>query len=158
MEHLNLVVIAGGSGTRFWPLSRRLRPKQLLALAGEETLLAATFGRLAGLVDAKHQWMVVGAAYADACRRAVPAVPAGQALAEPQGRNTAPAIGLAALHLLAKDPDAVMAVLPADHHVRDGAALAAALSTAYEVAQRGNIVTLGVKPGGPETGYGYIER
>jgi mannose-1-phosphate guanylyltransferase len=157
-EHLHLVVIAGGSGTRFWPLSRRHRPKQLLALAGEQTLLAATFGRLTGLVDPSRHWMVVGASHAEASRKAVPHVPELQVLAEPEGKNTAPAVALAAVHLAARDPDAIMAVLPADHHVADGAALAAAIGKGAELAAKGAIVTLGITPGYPETGYGYIER
>jgi mannose-1-phosphate guanylyltransferase len=157
-SHLHLVVIAGGSGTRFWPLSRKHHPKQLLALASEQTLLAATFGRLTGLVEPSRHWMVVGAAHAEASRRAVPHVPSAQVLEEPIGRNTAPAVGLAAVHLAARDPEAIMVVLPADHHVADGAALARAIERASEIAADGTIVTLGITPSRPETGYGYIEQ
>ncbi len=159
-EHnsLHIVAIAGGSGTRFWPLSRHTRPKQLLTVADEATLLGATFARSATLAPPERWWMVVGAAHADACRRAVPAVPSGQTLVEPVGRNTAPAVALAAIAIGRADPDAVMAVLPADHHVADGAALASALEQAAAVARTGAIVTLGITPTYPETGYGYIER
>src|SRR5690606_36365089 len=104
---LHAVVIAGGSGTRFWPLSRRARPKQLLSLGSEETLLSATFHRVASLASPERWWMVVGERYADACHAAVPEVPANQMLVEPVGRNTAPAIGLAAMHLVAREPEAV---------------------------------------------------
>src|SRR5687768_746853 len=95
---VHIVVMAGGSGTRFWPLSRQARPKQLLTLGGEETLLAATFHRVASLAPPERWWMVVGQAYAEACRAAVPEVPTSQVLVEPVGRNTAPAVGLAAVH------------------------------------------------------------
>ena len=134
MREAHVVVIAGGSGTRFWPLSRRHRPKQLLALGGRETLLAATFERMRGVVPPERWWMVVGSAHADACRAAVPLVPASQVLVEPQARNTAPAIALAAHHIAARDPDAVLIVLPADHHVADPAGLCRALETAAAVA------------------------
>src|SRR5207247_563547 len=103
-------------------------------------------------------WMVVGEAHAQACRSAVPEVPAPQTLEEPIGRNTAPAIGLAAIHLERRANDTVMVVLPADHHVGNPAALAAALVTAVELEEAGAIVTLGVVPRYAETGYGYIER
>ncbi len=155
---VHIVVIAGGSGTRFWPLSRRARPKQLLTLGGEEPLLAATFHRVVSLAPPERWWMVVGAPYADACRAVVPEVPAGQVLVEPMARNTAPAIGLAAVHLAKKDPDAVMVVLPSDHHVADTPAFVEAVNEAVAVAAQGPIVTLGISPTHPETGYGYIQR
>ncbi len=155
---VHVVVIAGGSGTRFWPLSRRHRPKQLLALGGGESLLAATFARVEPVAPADRWWMVVGASHAEACREAAPRVPASHVLVEPVARNTAPAIGLAAVHLAATDPEAVMVVLPADHHVGDPASLCAALETAATVARSGPIVTLGITPTRPETGFGYIQR
>ena len=155
---LHAVVIAGGSGTRFWPVSRRHHPKQLLNLSGEDSLLHATLTRVAPLVPPAKWWLVVGAAHADGCRQVAPEVPAAQILVEPVPRNTAAAIGLAAVHLRAADPQAVMAVLPADHHVAEPAAFCAALAQAVPLAQAGAIVTLGIAPTRPETGYGYIER
>jgi mannose-1-phosphate guanylyltransferase len=154
---LHAVVIAGGSGTRFWPLSRHARPKQLLDLSGEGPLLRATFKRVESVSPPHAWWMVVGASHADGCRQAAPEVGAAQVLVEPMGRNTAPAIALAAIHLERSDPEAIMAVLPADHHVRDRQAFCAALTGAAQVAARGPIVTLGIRPTHPETGYGYIQ-
>jgi len=158
LENLHIVAIAGGSGTRFWPFSRQHRPKQLLALGGKESLLATTFARVAGLAPPERCWMVVGAAHAEACRAEVPQVAPQRLLVEPQGRNTAPAIALAAAHIMAEDADAVLAVLPADHHVKDGVALCEALARAADAAAQGAIVTLGITPQHPETGYGYIQR
>ncbi len=157
-NRLHAVVIAGGAGTRFWPLSRRAKPKQLLALGGDETLLAATFRRVAPLVSSKRWWLVVGEGQAEQSYGLVREMPRTQLIVEPAARNTAPAVGLAAVHLLARDPEAVMVVLPADHHVRDAGALCDALDRAARLAAHGPIVTLGIKPTRPETGYGYIER
>jgi mannose-1-phosphate guanylyltransferase len=157
-RNVHIVVIAGGSGTRFWPLSRQRRPKQLLALGGGETLLAGTFTRVEAVAPPSRWWMVVGKGHAQGCREAAPRVPAAQVVVEPVARNTAPAIGLAAVHLAAVDPDAILVVLPADHHVAQPAALCAAIDTAVTAAQKGAIVTLGITPSRPETGYGYIQR
>jgi mannose-1-phosphate guanylyltransferase len=157
-NRLHAVVIAGGSGTRFWPLSRRARPKQLLALGGDETLLAGTFRRIAPLVSSKRWWMVVGEGQAEQSYGLVREMPRPQLLVEPAARNTAPAVGLAAVHLMAREPEAIMVVLPADHHVRDAAALCEAIDRAAQLAANGPIVTLGITPTRPETGYGYIER
>jgi mannose-1-phosphate guanylyltransferase/mannose-6-phosphate isomerase len=153
------VVIAGGSGTRFWPLSRRHHPKQLLNLSGADSLLHATFARVASLAPQAHWWMVVGQAHAAGCREAAPEVVGPQVLVEPQARNTAPAVTLAALALQQAAPaGALMLVLPADHHVTDPEAFCAALKKAALVAADGAIVTLGIKPTHPETGYGYIQQ
>ncbi len=155
---MHAVVIAGGSGTRFWPLSRRHHPKQLLNLSGHDSLLHATFARVDALAPASRWWMVVGQAHADGCRAAAPEVPRDQVLVEPQARNTAPAVALAALQLQRQQPDSLMVVLPADHHVTDAAAFCDALQTAAVAAADGAIVTLGIEPSYPETGYGYIQR
>jgi mannose-1-phosphate guanylyltransferase/mannose-6-phosphate isomerase len=141
--------MAGGSGTRLWPLSRRDRPKQLLPLTGDRTLLAETFAR----IGEANRWMVVGESYADLCAQEVPAA---HCLREPMGRNTAAAIALAA-HAI-DDPGAVMVVSPADHFVRDVGAFRDALQRAATLAAEGWIATLGVRPTRPETGYGYIQR
>jgi mannose-1-phosphate guanylyltransferase len=153
------VIMAGGGGTRLWPASRRRRAKQFLDLGarGGESLLAGTVRRLAAVCDLGHTLVVAAASQAADVRAAVPALPAGNLLTEPCGRNTAPCIGLAAEVLFARDPEAVMAVLPADHHIGDEAAFAAAIDEALALAAaEDRIVTVGVRPGRPETGYGYI--
>ena len=153
------VVMAGGSGTRFWPWSRRSRPKQLLALASQQSLLAETFARLGAQATKDAGWMVIGEPYAEICHQQVPAVSPERVLREPVGRNTAAAIGLAAVHIAKTvDPSAVMAVLPADHFVLDGPAFCRAIEQAARHAERGVICTLGIQPTYPETGYGYIEQ
>lgn len=152
------VIMAGGAGTRFWPASRRLRPKQLLALAGEgEPLLAATVRRIAGLVPAERVVVVTGEHLAAPTRAALPGVPEGRVLKEPAPRNTAPCIAWAARVVAAEDPDAVVMVLPSDHHVTDEPAFAAVLERATRVAAEGRVTTVGIVPSRPETGFGYIE-
>lgn len=153
---MHAVVMAGGSGTRFWPLSRRRRPKQFLAIGTEKPLLVETVERLAPAVPLERTWIVAGAEHAPAVRDLLPELPAGQLVVEPCARNTAPCIGLAAVHLRRRDPDAVMAVLPADHHIGDRAAFQRLLGAAEERARAGEIVTIGIRPDRPETGYGYI--
>jgi mannose-1-phosphate guanylyltransferase len=158
LDSLHVVVVAGGSGTRFWPLSRKSRPKQLLDLDGRGPLLSQTFSRVRSLAPPSAWWMVVGSAYAQACRDCVPEIPTGQVLVEPFGRNTAPAIGLAAAHLERLFPDALFVALASDHHIRDDAAWAQALKCAAAVAEKGGIATVGLNPTHAETGYGYIQR
>lgn len=156
-SHLVAVVMAGGSGTRFWPVSRKARPKQLLPLIDGATLLGATMERIAPLCPPERSLVVTAERLAEATRAAVPQLPAANVLAEPTPRNTAPCLALAAIAALQLDPDAVVCLLPADHHVADGAAFRAALQTAADAVQHGGIATLGVVPTHPETGYGYIE-
>jgi len=152
------VVMAGGSGTRFWPLSRGRRPKQFLPFAGGRSLLAATVERLAPLVPVERIQVVTVAPVADATRRELPELPAANILVEPEGRDTAACLGWAGWRLAEVQPDAVMVVTPADHVIPDGGALRRALAAAAEVAQkRGGLVTLGVRPTRPETGFGYLE-
>lgn len=153
------VILAGGRGTRFWPRSRKRRPKQLLNIVGSETMLQQTVKRLLPVFPASRMWVVTNAEQAAAVRRNVPRIGATRVLAEPVGRNTAAAIGLAAIHIAQKDPDAVMAVLPADHYIADAARYQAVVRAALIMAARGpNLVVLGIPPTRPETGYGYIER
>lgn len=150
------VIMAGGSGTRFWPLSRRDRPKQFLAIGTDDPLLRETVDRLDPLIPPDKVYVVAGQRHAQAIRALLPELPADHLLVEPCPRNTAPCVGLAAVHLARRDPKAVMAVLPADHHIGDGPAYRAVLAAAAERARAGEIVTLGIRPTRPETGYGYI--
>ena len=150
------VVMAGGSGTRFWPLSRKARPKQFLALATDRPLIVETVNRLKGLVTPGRTYVVCGPVHARAVRRLLPRLPPANVLIEPIARNTAPAIGLATLHVQARDPDGVLAVLPSDHHVADVPGFQSVLRRAAEIARTGALVTIGIRPTRPETGYGYI--
>ncbi len=150
------VILSGGSGTRLWPLSRELYPKQLLKLVGNHTMLQDTVLRLGGLkagapvvvCNDSHRFLV-----AEQLR--LLGIKPRAIVLEPVGRNTAPAIALAAF---AADPDALLLVLPADHVIRDVAAFQAAIALAVPAAQAGRLVTFGIVPGAPETGYGYIRR
>lgn len=158
MEHAYVVIMAGGSGTRFWPLSRRKRPKQLLPLAPDgSTLLAATLRRALQLVPPERILVVTSEALRDATVEALPELPAGNVLAEPTGRNTAPCVGWAASHVRRRDPDGRLAILPADHHVGDEKAFVQVVRASLAAAHDGSLVTVGLRPSRPETGYGYIE-
>jgi mannose-1-phosphate guanylyltransferase len=153
--------MAGGAGTRFWPASRNLRPKQLLPLAGDsnETLLAATVRRLGPIVPESRVVVVTGQHLADSTAKAIPGVPAVQILKEPAPRNTAPCIAWANATIARLDPDAdaVVMVLPSDHHITDEAAFVQVLESAVASAETGHVTTVGIVPTRAETGYGYIE-
>lgn len=155
---LHAVILAGGSGTRFWPLSRAKKPKQFLALVTGRTLIAETFLRVEPLCSAARTWVVCGKDHVQAVREALPALPERHLLVEPAARNTAPAIGLACVHALREDPEAVLAVLPSDHHVARPDAFREALSAAARACEGGDLLTLGIQPTRPETGYGYLKR
>jgi len=157
MNDVYPVIIAGGSGTRFWPLSRSRRPKQLLPLASNRPLISDTAERLKGLAPPSRTLVVCGKLHARAVRAAIPKLPARNVLVEPAARNTAPAIGLATLEVAARDPEGVLVVLPSDHHVGDPARFREVLGSAVEVARSGALVTIGLAPTRPETGYGYIQ-
>lgn len=152
------VILAGGRGTRFWPLSRKNCAKQLLALDGKQTMIQQTATRLARLAPAKQFWVITNQHLRPAILRQLPKVSKTQVLAEPVGRNTAPAIGLAAFLLLRKDPDAILGMFPSDHVIADEKRFRETLERGIEIAAAGaNIVVLGVRPTRAETGYGYIE-
>jgi mannose-1-phosphate guanylyltransferase len=159
MKRVHAVILAGGSGTRFWPASRRMLPKQLLPLAGatDEPLIAATLRRLAPIVPAERVWIATGTRLVDATAAALPLVPKTHFLAEPVARNTAPCIGWASATIARLDPEAIVAVLPADHHIGDEPGFQAVLARAIDVASQGWLTTIGIVPTRPETGYGYIE-
>jgi mannose-1-phosphate guanylyltransferase len=156
---LHAVVMAGGVGARFWPASRRARPKQFLAIGGAEPLVVATVRRLVGLVAPERTWIVTGAEHAGLTRALLPHLPAENVLAEPRGRNTLPCVALAAAAIARCDPVNVQAVLPADHVIAPAADFRAGLAAAAEAARESlALFTFGVRPSAPATGYGYIKR
>ncbi len=151
-------VMAGGIGERFWPLSRTMRPKQLLAITGEKTMLRETISRHEGIAGPENTFIVTNEAQADLIRQEINELPFGNVIAEPRGRNTAPCVALAAALLYAKAPGSVMVVVSADHHIPDPAEYRATIADAVTLArQEGALVTVGVVPRYPETGYGYIK-
>jgi mannose-1-phosphate guanylyltransferase len=152
------VVLAGGRGTRFWPLSRKKRAKQLLALDGKQTMIQQTVARLLPLAPAKQCWIIANDDLRPAITKQLPKLPKAQVLAEPVGRNTAPAIGLAAFLLLRENPEAIIGMFPSDHVIADEKRFRETLERGVGLAASGeNIVVLGIRPNRPETGYGYIE-
>ncbi|NUQ75315.1 MAG: NTP transferase domain-containing protein [Polyangiaceae bacterium] len=159
------LILAGGAGTRFWPASRAARPKQLLPLLGDEPLLRETALRVLPLCSGEGTstsgWeriiVASGRHLAEPTAQILPELPAQNLLAEPSPRNTAPCIGWAAAVVARRDPEAVLMVLPSDHHIGDPARFREVLSVAVESAARGVITTIGIRPTHPETGYGYIE-
>ncbi|MFO0724949.1 MAG: mannose-1-phosphate guanylyltransferase [Myxococcota bacterium] len=150
--------MAGGSGTRFWPASRKRRPKQFLTIGGSESLLKQTVRRALEIVDPAHLFIVTAELHAEHARQEVPELPAENILVEPVGRNTAPCIGWATRRIRAVDPEAIVAVLPADHYIADRELFVRHLKAAMDAAEAGKIVLLGLVPTRPETGYGYIQR
>ncbi len=157
MMNLYGVILAGGGGTRLWPLSRQHQPKPLLKLMGDRSMLQETVTRLAPLIMPERLFIAVNAAHAPEVARQVPDVPADQIIVEPVARETGPALGLAAIHLAHKDPDATLASFQADHVVLQSAILRNAVALAARAAQDGSIVTIGITPTYAATGYGYIE-
>jgi len=151
------LILAGGRGTRFWPLSRKRSAKQVLNVVGERSLIQATVDRLAPLIPPERIWVLTNHHLRDIIVKQLPAVPRRQILAEPVQRNTAPAIGLAAQILHTLDPESVMGVFPSDHVIASPAAYRDVLRAAFRGAARGNLMVVGIPPRWPETGYGYIE-
>jgi mannose-1-phosphate guanylyltransferase len=153
------VIIAGGKGTRFWPLSRAKRPKQLLKMISRKSLIVETAERVYPLSGRGQTLVVTLADQLNALRRELGDLSKNNFLAEPQGKNTAPCIGLAALEVIRRNPAAAMIILPADHWVRDNSAFRRTLRAAVDLATRYNqLVTIGIRPDYPETGYGYIMK
>jgi len=154
------VILSGGAGTRLWPLSREMYPKQLLALTGKHTMLQDTVTRLSGIPGAKPPIVVCNEAHRFTVAEQIRALgeQAAAILLEPAGRNTAPAVALAALKALEIDPEAILVVAPADHVIRDARAFQAAAETAARLAEHGKLITFGIVAHAPETGYGYIRR
>ncbi|MDA7977363.1 MAG: mannose-1-phosphate guanylyltransferase [Pirellulales bacterium] len=156
---LHAVIMAGGSGTRFWPVSRRDRPKQLIALAGERTMIQMTVDRLQGLVGPEQTLIVTNQRLVEPIQEQLPELPAMSVIGEPCKRDTAPCIGLAALLLLEQDPEAVMLVMPADHVIRPEEDFQSAVQFAASLVASGDaeIATFGIRPTYPAEIFGYIQ-
>jgi mannose-1-phosphate guanylyltransferase len=154
-----VVIMAGGGGTRFWPWSREKRPKQILPILSDRTMIRETVERVRPLLPRENIFVVTAKSQIAALRKEIPEIPAENLLAEPQGRNTAPCISLAAIHILNKNPQGVMVVLPADHYIGNHPGFLKSLRAAVAFARKNNfLTTLGVSPTEPEIGYGYIEK
>lgn len=153
------LIMAGGRGERFWPMSRKNLPKQFLSLTDDgKTMIQLTVERIRPLVDMEDIYIVTNQDYKALVREQLPQIPEENILCEPVGKNTAPCIGLGAIHMQKKYGDAIMMVLPSDHLIKYNTMFANTLSDASEVAEQGeNMVTLGITPDSPETGYGYIK-
>ncbi len=158
MSSYYALIMAGGGGTRLWPLSRRARPKQALTLVGERTMFEHAVDRIAPLFQPEEIFVVTGEEHLESLLLQAPELPRQNFLVEPVGQGTAPAIGLGAVHLRRRDPQAVMVVLTADHFIRDVETFRRALTAAAQVAEKGHLVTLGITPSFPSTGFGYIQQ
>ncbi len=158
MDQTYAIIMAGGSGERFWPLSTADSPKQFLRLGGEKSLLRRTVDRIQPLIPIDRQFVVAGEQHAGRIKEELPDLPPENLVCEPTGRNTAACIGLASLFVAHRDPDAIAVVLPADHHIVEASPFLASIEKGVQVAQGlGVTVVIGVKPDRPETAYGYIK-
>ena len=158
MNHTYAVIMAGGGGTRLWPVSRKKHPKHILPLLGEDTLFQSTVARLEELVPLDQILIVTAEGQAEELEKQAPGIPAKNFLIEPEPRGTASVVGLAASVLAKRDPEAVMLVLPSDHYIRNRDLFHLVMRAAVQVAHKGYLVTLGITPSFPSTGYGYIQR
>jgi len=158
MEHTYAVIMAGGGGTRLWPISRKEKPKQLLPLLGKETLFQSTIARLENLFPPERILIVTVAEQAREMQKQVPSIPAENYLIEPAPRGTASVVALAAAVLQKRDPQAIMAIQTADHYIRNKDLFHYLIRAAFEVAENSYLVTLGISPTYPSTGYGYIQQ
>src|SRR3972149_10406216 len=161
MTNIFAIILAGGSGVRFWPLSRETSPKQMLQIVGEDTLLRQTIKRINSFVPPENIWIVTTEDKAQDLRLHInalgPFTKRIQFIKEPVGRNTAPAIGLAAIYLNHLSPQSVMIVMPSDHAIPDGEKFLSDMELAIQGAREDHLITFGIKPSRPETGYGYIK-
>lgn len=156
-DRFHVVILAGGSGTRFWPLSRVKRPKQFLSLVGDRSLLRAAWDRARGLAPASRIWVVAPRALASAVRGELPGLGRDRLVVEPSPKDTAPAIALACSIIARRDPRAIAAILPSDQVIRDTAAFERAVAVACRAARGGALVCLGVTPDRAATGFGYLK-
>lgn len=157
-DNMYALVMAGGSGTRFWPRSRKNRPKQLLDITGDEALLKKTVSLIKDIISYNKIYIITTETQSHAIRDVTPEIPYENILIEPYGKNTAPAIGLSSLYIEKADPDSVIVILPADHYIKDREGFYQTIKSGASKASEGDfILTIGIQPHGPETGYGYIE-
>ncbi|MBE0690088.1 MAG: mannose-1-phosphate guanylyltransferase, partial [Anaerolineae bacterium] len=158
MEHYYALIMAGGGGTRLWPMSRKQTPKQFLPLVEEESMFRVSVTRLSPLFTPDRIYVVAGERYAEELKKQAPEIPERNFILEPTARDSgqAAALGVAVIHK--RDPEATITILTADHHIADKAGFRNALAAAYDIAQQGYIVTLGISPSLPSTAFGYIQR
>lgn len=156
MDHLHAVILAGGSGTRLWPLSTPQFPKQFLPLPSGKSMIQETLARVEPLITPERSWVVTGRSMTSLVHEHLPTVPLSHILGEPMGRNTAPALCWVSAMIAQHDPAAIMSSLHADAAITKAGVLRQSLHLAYQLADQGYLVTLGIKPTSPETGYGYI--
>ncbi|MCB9454697.1 MAG: mannose-1-phosphate guanylyltransferase [Anaerolineaceae bacterium] len=158
MNHYYALIMAGGGGTRLWPMSRQDTPKQLLPLVEDVSMFRTTVDRLLPLFPADHIYVATGRKYVEAMRRDAPEIPLANFVTEPYGRNSGPAAGLGAAIIQKRDPDAIIAIMTSDHHIAKQDVFREVLKAAHDLAQQGYIATLGISPSYPATGFGYIRQ
>ena len=158
MDRYYALIAAGGHGTRLWPMSRAKTPKQLLPLISQESMFRTSVERIQSIFPPEDIFVVTGRELADDLRAEVPQLPRENFIIEPYAKNTAPALALALAAIQKRDPEATVAILTADHHIAQQPKFCRVLESAWQVAQEGYIVTLGIAPSYPATGYGYIEQ